>query len=524
MLTDAAKAYAKDPLYQAALNNLQRGVWAEAARALDELAERYPLSGDLRALRREIPLRAKIDRTEETDGLLEKGRKVRTLAIRLATALLVVALAVLAVGMYAIWAGFPLDVSGGRLDQQAQEMELSAKLRDVGVLLQAGRIDEAQDLLAEISEVDPNFPGLEAALSVAEEAALVERLYEDAMTMVELEEWAAALAFLQQLSAKNPNYRDVSLQIESVETMYLISEILADAEADYEGGIWSTAVTGYESIRALDPGYKPRIIEARLFTSYVNAARAALLDRADSLEALASAEGYFRKALTIRPQDAGIKTERELARLYLESQESFTAGRWSDVITALEIVFVEEPDYADGTARQTLYEAYVARGDSSMAAGAYEAALDDFQRAATVAEQDRDAVFRLYEAHTMIAAALGAQGDYEAGVVHYRTAAEVGELHSRARSGSPALAAALAEAERYAAAGNFGVAYERYRLATRIASTSQSTITHVVEAGEYLTMLASRYLSTVRAIVVANDIADANLIFPGQQLLIPVLS
>ncbi len=36
-------------------------------------------------------------------------------------------------------------------------------------------------------------------------------------------------------------------------------------------------------------------------------------------------------------------------------------------------------------------------------------------------------------------------------------------------------------------------------------------------------MLASRYDSTVRAIALANDITNANLIYVGQELIIPVL-
>ena len=44
-----------------------------------------------------------------------------------------------------------------------------------------------------------------------------------------------------------------------------------------------------------------------------------------------------------------------------------------------------------------------------------------------------------------------------------------------------------------------------------------------MQQGEYLTLVASRYGSTVRAIALANGIENDNLIFPGQELLIPVL-
>lgn len=45
--------------------------------------------------------------------------------------------------------------------------------------------------------------------------------------------------------------------------------------------------------------------------------------------------------------------------------------------------------------------------------------------------------------------------------------------------------------------------------------------THTVQAGEFLSTIAEQYGVTVDEILAANDIADANLIFPGQELTIP---
>lgn len=45
--------------------------------------------------------------------------------------------------------------------------------------------------------------------------------------------------------------------------------------------------------------------------------------------------------------------------------------------------------------------------------------------------------------------------------------------------------------------------------------------THTVQAGEFLSTIAPQYGVTVDEILAANDITDANLIFPGQELIIP---
>jgi putative chitinase len=47
------------------------------------------------------------------------------------------------------------------------------------------------------------------------------------------------------------------------------------------------------------------------------------------------------------------------------------------------------------------------------------------------------------------------------------------------------------------------------------------TGTHVVQPGENLFRIALKYGVTVEALAVANDISNVNLIYPGQQLVIP---
>ena len=201
----------------------------------------------------------------------------------------------------------------------------------------------------------------------------------------------------------------------------------------------------------------------------------------------------------------------------------------------------KDPDYATGTALQTLYEAYVARGDNRMKNSEYEFALEDFQRAVILAEEDPQAVLRLYEAQLKAADAQGAQDNYESAVLLYRSAVELSKLRLRASREDPAQAALLAEAQNYANLGNYSVAYERYRSALGIVpgnycisfdaykeSTQRSILnqtikTHVVQEGEYLTLLANRYQSTVCAIALASEISDPNVIVLGQELRIPVL-
>jgi len=522
MPTDYVEPHVSDPDYHAALRSLQQGEWEAGLVGIARLMERYPLDQDLRALNQETQLRARVDENEQDDRRMEKRRRFRKITRYAVILLLVAGLAGVGVRYYSTWLQGQVAAASQATRARLQEASLIAKMLDARTLLRAGRPGEAQALLSEIAQVNPQFPGLQDALAQAEAATSVEAQYAEAIGLIDQQDWDKALSLFQAIADKDPQYKDVTLQIASIEKQKLLSESLAEAEAKYLAGDWTAAASAYEGVRSFDAEYQRESVEERLFNCYVNSAREALVGQSDSLEALRTAEGYFRKALALRPQDPEVKTERELAGLYLKAQDDFAVSRWDDVITTLEIVHSQSADYAQGTARQTLYEAYVARGDAGMLGGDYLTALSDYQRALVLAEQDQDAVLRLYEANLKAGDAQAAQSNFEAGVNYYRAAVELGGLRERAQE-NPVLAASLQEADGYVEKGNFGTALERYRRAVRAADSTQATVTHVVQAGEYLTLLASRYRSTVRAIALANNIANPNRILEGQELVIPVL-
>jgi tetratricopeptide (TPR) repeat protein len=526
MSVDVTDSSLKDPLYHSALRRLQQGEWEAGLEALATLVVRYPLDRELRNLRQEMQVRARVDQDEHEDLALAKRRRVKRAATRFGAVLLMIIAAFWGVRSYSFWFRQQAERVNQTLQREIQEADLAATFRDAQSLLRAGRLEEAKAKLDAIAAQDPGYPDLEAALSQVEAAASLDARYTQAMQLIEQQEWAEAKAILEALAVEAPNYRDVAIQLANIDKLFMLDDLLTQADDDFEAQHWEAAASQYESIRALDPTYQRERVEERLFRSYVEAATIALVGETDLLKALQTAENYFGKALALRPLAPEIKTQRELARLYLKAQSDFNAGRWSDVIADLEFVYTTDPDYALGTTRQTLYEAYVARGDSALAAAEYETALSDYQRAIELAKQNPDAVLRLYEVNLKAAEAQRIKGDYASAVLYYRAAVELSYLKERAlENQNAALVATLDEAENYATAGNFSVAAERYNVAIRLASTdssAQETKTHVVQPGEYLILLASLYHSTVQAIVAANAVENPRLIYVGQELVIPV--
>jgi tetratricopeptide (TPR) repeat protein len=523
MSAELAQSFLDHPLYGLAMTHFQQGHWKAGLVEVNRLVKLYPLEQELRSLRQDLKLRARIDHSEPKDRRIESRQKLRKRALRLVGGLIVISLFLVGTRSLSSWVAGQVELARQRVEHEIQIAMLASKERDVQVLIRVDRLEEAKALLDEMTALDPNYPALDQLQTELSAAVSRFEQYTEATELLEQQDWFGAKLILEAISSSDPNYRDVSLQMAHIEKQTLIGNVLSQAESSFQSGSWEKAILAFENVRTLHPQHQPEFVEQRLFDAYVNAARNVLIGQSDSLEALGIAAGYFRKALMLRPQDPDIKHERELAGLFLTAQRDFEAGRWSDVITGLEIVLAIDSEYAQGTARQTLYDSYAARGDLQMQLHLYDAALSDFERGVALAEQDPEAALRLFEAQLRVAEAHAAMGNFEAAVVHYRAAAESGGLVERGTEQGGALQATLQDAARYAASGNFSVAYERYRQVMNLADATQSTNIHIVQEGEYLTLIAGRYGSTVRAIVDINEIENSNLIFPGQELAIPVL-
>jgi tetratricopeptide (TPR) repeat protein len=541
MTTHSAETYLNHPTYSSLLKHFQEGKWDASLKELDWLLKQFPRERELRNLKQDIQIRSTVDQEERIDDFTFRRRRLTSLLIRVFGISTLILISIAIVGYFSSDIEEQIQIAQSAIEQEVLLIEQSAKFRDAQALLLADRPEEAYVLLQEIVIAGEDFPGLQDALIEAQDSSNIKTKYEEAKHLIEIQDWVGARVLLEEISENASNYRDVALLLASLDSNSYMSDIFNQSSLHFEAEEWEAAAAGFESLRALDPNFDSEVVGARLFKSYVNAARYVLIDKEDSLEALKTAETYFRKALALRPQNPEIKAERELARYYIDAQANFLAGRWTDVIAALEVVHSRDPEYAMGTALQTLYEAYVARGDSRLLAGDYDPALSDFQRAVILAEQDPEAYLRLYEAQLKAAEAQGSQDNYEAAVLLYRSAVEISRLRELAKQQDLLQLALLDEAEYYAAQGNFSVSFERYRSALSITpgnfclsfepyqdalhfNVSRNTMkTHIVVPGEYLTLIANRYRSTVCAIVLANDISDPNTIYTGQELLVPVL-
>ena len=579
MAVNQAESYLDNPMFRTAMASMQKGDWEAGINQIEKVMQSYPLEPELRSLRQEMIIRAKVDGEEKADNSATRKKRFRNLTIRFAVIAILVILAVFVARTYSNW--FQQQVADTRqaVEYQIVRLDLDTKMRDAQDYIRAGQATPALALLDEIEAVDDQYPELGATREEALQLQALDDTYAEALTLVDAGDLTAALVIFEEIEAQEPYYRDVKNRIISIQDQTLLGDQLREADQYFANEQWDAAAEAYYNMYSLNPDYQTAHVEDRLFSSYVNAAET-LLNSSDDIESIQKVEDYFQRALALRPQEPEVKDkqarvrsmieerlfrsyvylgqqaianepnpleglkiadryftealrlkpndpeitmQRELAHQFVLGQENLLNSAYGDAIANMEFVLSQDPTYANGAARQTLYEAFVARGDSAMAIGDFDSALEDFQRAAVIANEDPSSKGRLYEIQMRIAEAQGLLGDYDSAVRLYQSAIEMANLQARANQYSSAMAEALRAADDYAAQGNMREAFRNYREAITWATQVFDVAVHVVTSDDYLSQLALDYNSTVNLIATANNLANPNIIIPGQELLIPIL-
>ena len=575
------ETYLKSPLFQDAMDHFRVGKWAEGFTKLGEVEKNHPMEPDLRALRQEMEVRSRITEYEIEENKRQRVQQLRKYGARFFLALGLLVGVFFAISTYSGWIQGQIAIAQTELSVNMLQAELTVEFRNAQQLIIAGKSDEALAAYENIKTKNPGFPGLSEAIAQAQALKDVEVQYTQAMDLLQLGDTAQALYLLQEISRKMPNYRDVSMQVKSLQTQTELTSVLQQADRAFTEGQYEDALAGFESLRLMDPSYQTGHVEEYLFQSYIKAAESLLaspvpsletlkkiddyfskalalrpLDREalasrtqvrlviedsmigdylkqaqevlvsapDSMEAQKSAEQYLGLALAVRPNDPEILIQFQLAQAYIQAVNSFASSKWDVVIEQLEYVIEQQAGYANGTAIQTLFDAYIARGSDYIAAGEYPQALDDFQRSAVLAQQLPESDTLSFEAQTYIAESQGLLNHYQEAVLIYQDALNTIGLRERIVALNNSLTDSLVYAEYISSAGDYQSAFYAYRnlIRNRVRAYDQTTVV-TIKSGDYITMLAHRYNTTVAAILSANQMNNQPRLTPNTQLIIPTL-
>ena len=581
MSSNETGSYMESDAFHEAMGYFRVGKWGEGFSKLDEVESKFPSSPDLRAVRQEMEIRSRISEYELEENKQKKRQNLIKYGLWIFVALLLISGSVFGIYTYSGSIREQWARTQANIEQNWQQAQLGVEFHNAQQLLSAGNSDEAVKAFELIKAKNPDFPGVSEAINQAQALKDVETQYMQAMNLLQVGDSAQALAILQKISVNIPNYRDVSLQIKDLQSKTELNSFLQQADQAFTEGRYEDAVSSYESIRIMDPTYETTIVNENLFQSYIEAAQdllsnpvptldnlkavdnyfsqalaikpldrealaartqvrtyiedgiindyvsqaqSALANAPDSIEAQQSAESFLSKALLVRSKDPSVLFQFQLAQTYLQAINDFNAGKWDSVVDQMEYVIQQEAGYANGTAAQTLYDTYITRGSDYIAAGEYSLALDDFQRASVLAQQLSDSAPLSFEAQVMIAEAQGLLNHYQQAVQIYQEALTTIGLRNRILVLQGSLAESLSNADYLASTGDFQSAFYAYRnlIRNRVKAYDQSTVV-TVKNGDYLSMLARRYNTTVAAILSANDMNNQPRLTLDTQLIIPTL-
>lgn len=565
------KSYFDDPQYKRMISAFQKGEWEIAGKLLARLLKAFPGEEKLSSLMREIKIRKQIDSDAKLEAEKLRKKSIGWFILGFVGIAIIVTVSVFAYDNYSV-----------RVQQQVDAINLkrslASKFEEAQNYLQAGRAAEAQKLFDEIAEIDNEYPQLSESYEQVAFLLELESQYTRASNQSQQGDFSSSLETLNQIYAIDPSFRDVEILINSIELRKNLSvELLAAAGEAYFRGDWPEAISNYEEAAENDPSIVDQQYEERLYSSYIGESENLLVNPNVSQNDVNKAETYFRKAeviapegdenasadlylitqlivqnyfgladslldsdadsidnleavisllgkaLLINPDDQLSREQYDLARDYLFGLEKYENGEWEDSIEVSTFAYSEASEYAGGTLRQLLYEAYSSLGWQWFADGESELALEAFQNAESIAQDDPDGRLRLFEAQLNVAMVMGQLEQYREGVSVFQLAVFLSNIKESASPEAVDVINTIFEAEISVFYNDFQGAYEKYQQALADTSVYSDNVEYIIQKGDYLVQIAREFLSTISAIKGNSNLSETGEIFLGQRIFVPVL-
>lgn len=572
--------FAKDEAYLMLLREFQSGNWARCLDLLDGLLLHYPDNEELNRFRQDVL--GKISLQEITNRFQDQERREKT--VKAVTKWAIVAIVVMVIASGVLW-GYSryrdsLFEQSSQREQEIIDQTLSRKYANAESLLSAGRAEDALVILEEIAEANPEYDGVDILISRAEEMIRVEEMYQEGLDYFSAGDLETALDVFIRVDNDSPRYKDVRSRINSIQDSIRIEELLVEIDAAFREEDWQSVILSYEEIKSLDSSGETFDRDEELFISYMNW----IIHTADqinvSVEDIDLAQGYYREALTLFPQNKEYASERaelqrvasdliaskyylyaqtliqsdnfsaqsirealrvlniaesigggspairleiERAALFINGFDNLVSGSLDLAIRDLENLYRIESGYADGLVQYFLYEAYVARGDLLFSFSDYANAKSDYEAAETFAWGEYGNQMRLFEVETRLGAVLRLLSLSEESSEFYNFAFSLVDMETIVQnSDNPSASETLTEAQTAFARGDH---WNAARLFERVLEEVEIYEGLVIEIpkGEYYIEYTEALGSTMSALREANQIGASNISKIDQEIVIPVL-
>lgn len=221
-------------------------------------------------------------------------------------------------------------------------------------------------------------------------------LYQQAQQALETGNQDQAVALLQQILAEDPNYADVASLLRELtatptippppppttEATDPLALKLQEAEAALNLAQWSQAITILQEIRDEDEMYQTASVSALFCDAYVNRGLESLnsieLGNDNQLDMVTTAQQDFEAGIQECPRRTDLRDQLNRAQTYAQALNT-PVDDYDTLIETLRPIVAAEPMYANGQAKNLLYDAHLQRGQQQteliQALSDYDAAL-----------------------------------------------------------------------------------------------------------------------------------------------------
>ncbi len=460
---------------------------------------------------------------------------------------------------------------------EAENEQLTALQTQAEQLLLAGRPQPSADIVEKMSAINPDFAGLDELKSQTDAMLRMEADYQTALSLAAEKKNEKALAILQQINSEKPGLWDVSHQIELVETSLQIANYMKEGNEAYQIERWDQVISSYEKALELDPKLDDPVVKEQLLNAYLKmiigmlqnkdasiadienaelyhrravamipqnkafasergnlqevsssllelkftqTARAILEDKNQTTTSIAQAVSYLSKAANIQSKNTALLLDQKNAEYYQMAFRSFIEMDWSATISNLNQILAVDANYANGNAKILLYEAYVAQGRQYNSLSLFQDARKNLEQAEILAWDDTDNLLKLFQVQVLLGETIGKMNDYENAVSYYRYALDAINFSQKVTK-SPELSKKYNEATSLLASKKFEDSFTAYKQVLEGIEIIYSPSEMEINDGACLAFFANENLSTVDAIIEANNMPKSMVVSFGRKLIVP---
>ncbi len=561
-----------DPDYLELIRLFQNGDFVGCREILDKLEERYPDHPVLLSFDENLQMKLMFRTMEDTNKKVQNREKVKSSF----NFVIFTIIAVLIVSAVFYFSFKYLNNQIAERQQIQEDYTLNNLADQAEQLLLVGNPQPAAEIVENIREINPEYERLSTLTDEVELLLRMEGKYQEAESLLEAGDSEGSLVLFYEIQEERPGLWDVSQQIETIETDNQISILLADGGTAYQNEDWDTVISSYEGALALDPQLDDPLITEQLLQGYLKKIISMLEEDSASIEDIEAAEQYYRKAVALIPQSKEYANERENlqeassnllqlkfvqtakdmlsdsaqtitsvkkavtyltkaasidpknsalqidlnnAEYYQVAFQDFLDMNWASAITNLTKIMESDPNFAGGNTATLLYEAYSALGQQYYSAGFYSDALNNFEQAELVAWDDTENTMKLFQVQINIGDTYGKLRDYENAVSYYLYALNSIEITSR--SEMTTVNNLVAQATYWDAIGDYDSAYTALQEALQAIGEIYVQTEIEISDGACLAFFADDNLSTIDAILEANNLPQNMVINFGRQLIVP---